>query len=421
LKRKLLIPPAIAIGLSAFLLGTQERSISKLEQQCAVLQKALAIRTSGRIAETSTTQQKSTTKAAKDKERLDWKKTLAQLLEMKNSSDFAAERSVVKLEQGLQAMNKEELVAALDEIAILDLSKASRSDIEQMFMDLLAQKDPELALNHFIDRISGNEEIMGYQLSRAMLEWAKNDSAGAISWFDKQIAAGKFESKSLDGKSKTRLQFEESLFGLLLDSDFEAAERRLSALPKDQRHEVLRNPSSFKLKEENQTAFANLVREQIPEAEQTRIIAEKAAAIATDGGNYSKVTEFLTRIQATPAERTACVEQTAQSQILDLSYRKKITRNDLDTMREWVSTHAPELTNKITGEALANSLGNTRKTTFTETADLAAEYNAAAGNDDVLYSFLENEAVSDYKEEARILAEKTSNTKRREEILNALN
>jgi hypothetical protein len=57
---------------------------------------------------------------------------------------------------------------------------------------------------------------------------------------------------------------------------------------------------------------------------------------------------------------------------------------------------------------------------FSEAAELAVQYNDASGNDDVLSTFLDRGPARQNKEQARLLAEKISDPKRREEILKSL-
>jgi hypothetical protein len=65
-------------------------------------------------------------------------------------------------------------------------------------------------------------------------------------------------------------------------------------------------------------------------------------------------------------------------------------------------------------------LQGSHKLEFSEAAELAAQYHDASDNDDVLYSFLNGWGVHQNKEQARILAGKISDAKRREEILQNL-
>ncbi len=419
LKTSLLIPPVVALAIAGFWLSSQHRTISTLERESAVLQKAIAARSSGTSPDSLQSRPTSPAKAAKDKEPLDWKKIAEQFAEMRQSGGGGDMRTMMRFHQRLQAMSKEELVTALDEIAALDLPAETRNMMEQAILGPLVEKDPELALTKFVDRVQENDSSLSWQLSTAMQQWAKKDPTAAIAWFDQQIAAGKFDSKSLDGKSSARLHFEGNLIHVLLSSDPDAAGRRLASLPADQRDEALSQFSRQPLEEKDQLAFANLVRNQVPEKEQTRTLAQQASRLVSDEG-YSKVTEFLDRILATPAERTASVEQAAENRIQSISFRKKITREDLDSMREWVTAQAPEKTGAVTGKVLADASQNGRKMEFSEAAELAVQYNDTSGNDNVLSAFLDGWPARQNKEQARLLAEKISDVKRREEILKKL-
>jgi hypothetical protein len=65
-------------------------------------------------------------------------------------------------------------------------------------------------------------------------------------------------------------------------------------------------------------------------------------------------------------------------------------------------------------------LQGSRKLDFSEAAELAVQYHDASDNDDVLLSFLNGWGARQNKEQARILAGKISDAKRREEILQNL-
>ncbi len=354
-------------------------------------------------------------KTTKDKEPMDWKKIAAQMRDMQQGGGMGDMRAMIRMQQRLQSMTKEELIAALDNIATLDLTDEERLLLEQMLLGPFAQKDPEGALTKYIDRMGEGHGMMGWVLANAMSEWAKKDPVAAAAWFDQQIAAGKFDSKTLDGKSRTRAQFEGALIDVLLETDPEAAGRRLAMLPADERGDVLNSYSLHPLKEESQMAFAKMVRSQLSEKEQHSALAQQAARLV--GEDYSKATAFLERIEATSSERSACVEQVAQTRIQTLSFNQKITAKDLDAMREWTTSQAPETTDRVTGNALARALRGEHKMDFAEAAGLAARYQEASGGDDVLYSFLDVHIPRENREQARVLAGKISDETRRNEIL----
>ena len=425
MKATLFIPPVAALAIAGTWLAIQHQAISTLEQQSAALHKAIAARSSDASAESPNTKPATPTKAASAKEPIDWKKIAEQFTEIRQASSTSDTRPLMRFRQRLQAMSKQELVAALDEIAALDCPTETREMLEAMIFWPLVEKDPELALTKFIDRFHdryvfhGNNVLSTWiQLPYAMQKWAEKDPASASAWFDQQIAAGKFDSKSIDGRSRSRESFEAFFLETQLGTDPEAAGRRLAAMPEDQRDAVLAGISYQPLKDEEQLAFATLVREQVSKENQAPYLAEQASNLFGKK-DYAKVTEFLDRIQATPAERSASVEQVAESSIRTISRQSKITREDIDTLREWVTTQAPESTGRTTGSALANSLRGSHKLEFSEAAELAVQYHEASDNDDVLYSFLRNSwsVAKKNKEQARILAGKISDANRREERL----
>ena len=348
------LPPAVALVIAGAWLVSQRQSIATLESQSSLLRKEIAARRSaGNVGDAASSRPAAPARQTKDKAPIDWKKIAAQFEESRNSGGMGDMRTMMRLSQRLMSMDKDELVAALDEIASLDLPDQSRMMLEQMLIGPLIEKDPEFALTQFIDRINAEHGGMGWQLSRAMAEWAKKDPAAATAWFDRQIAAGTFESKSLDGKNQHRMQFEGAMIGTLLSSNPEAAALRLAALPEDQRDDVLRNHAANSLKKEDQLAYAKLVRQSLPEKEQTECITGLVSRMANTGDDYSAATDCMERIEATPAERDACVEETAESRFQQLSYQRKITADDIDQLREWTMSQSPELTDRATGMALA--------------------------------------------------------------------
>ena len=419
LKSPSLIPPAVALVVAGAWLASQRHAISSFENESIVLEKHIAAARSASAADPARAKPAGPVKAAKAKEPLDWKNIAAQFVEMQQSGGMGDMRTIIRLQQRLRAMTQQEIVAALDEIASLGLAEDSRSLLEQMLIGPLVEKDPEFAIRHFIDRLQDPGRMIGWHLSNAMREWAKKDPAKATAWFDQQIAAGRFDSKSLDGKSQSRNQFEGNLISVLLASDPDAASRRLGAMAEDQRAEILGEHSFRQLGQENQLAFATLVRGQVPPKDQAKSLAQMASRLVDDDG-YAKVTGFMDRIAATPAERKACVEQAVESRIQTISYQKKITLADLDAMREWTKVQAPDSTDSLTGKALANSLQGGGKMDFAAASELALHYQEISGNDDVLASFLDDWPAHRNKEQARVLAAKISDDKRREEILTKL-
>jgi hypothetical protein len=415
------IPPAVALVLVGGWVGSQRHSISVVENETVVLRKRLAAVAAEIDDGGSARRAAAPGKTAGGRDVIDWKKVAAQMGGMNRGGSMSDMRAMVKLQQQLISMSRDELATALKELTALDLPADSQAILENMLIGPLVEKDPEFALTLFADRLNDDRNGTNWQLSRAMQEWLKKDSRAAGAWFDEQIAAGKFESKTLDGKNQTRLQFEGALITTLMESDPAAVSARLAALPVDQRSQVLSNHMTGNLKEENQAAFADLVRSQLAEADQARTFAQTASRMASDEG-YEKVNSYMDRINATPAERAACVEQVANSKVQVLSRTQKVTRENIESIREWAQSQAPDASDSVTGKALARASSGGRSTMeFSEAAELAGQYHAASGNDDVLIGFLEGGSAWSHKEQARELAAKISDEKRRNQILQQLN
>ena len=415
-------PAAIALPVLTLLacgiwLGSQHRSISALEQQSAVLKKRIAAHDATPLAVSAGASQAPREKKGVKpvREKTDWKGVADELVAIQRQGGVSNMRTMLRFQQKIQEMTADELVAALDEIAALDLPKESVAMLEQAIIGPLAKKDPEMALNRFADRLNERNGMLGWALSEGMKEWCKKDTAAATAWLDQQIAGGKFDSKSLDGKSPSRSMFEGQVIIALLAKDPDAASVRLATLPESQRQEAMRIVSS-PLKEEQQVAFANMAREHLPEEEQTTTLAQVASQIASTR-DYADVSSYIERISATPEERTAIVTAAASDKLRSLSYNEKITQEQVDQMRDWALSNSANDANKITGKALAQVADyQNPNNNFNDLADLAVHYHEASGNDEVMTSFLQNSYLAD-KEKARELAEKISDPQRREEIL----
>jgi hypothetical protein len=380
--------------------AVQLKSISVLEKNHAELQSKIssALKTEdsprGNSAEKSREIQSSKSKGA-----VDWK-------ELADSLDF---------EKRVLDMSREDIIAALDEIDLLDLSDEARQALEEAMLDSLIQKDPQYALEHFGSSIKNDPDGLGFQLASALRAWAKKDLKAATAWFDRKIAAGDFESKSLDGKSEIGQQFEAALFDSLLAADFGAASARLTALPEDQRREILQQVSFAELSPDAQKAYANLVRQQVPQDERAGSFASIASELV-DGQGYGKVDAFLNSVQATPEERIAAARQTAESQLEILSRKENLTRQDIDSMRAWLAKQAPDQVDAITGKAIAEASQNFGRLKFENAAKLALDYQKSTGNDDVLISFLKSYSNRSNFDEAKILVSHIRDPKIREGV-----
>ncbi|MES2441115.1 MAG: hypothetical protein V4584_18780 [Verrucomicrobiota bacterium] len=417
-----LIPPVAALALVGAWNSFQLRSISALEKDGTILRGKISTAVaSGNLPGDSPGRSKPTSSAPKSANTsTDWKELSARLIEAETSGEKSQLLAMIDFKKRLSEMTKEEMIAALDEIDGLDLTDDQRRMLEEAIIDPLIKADPEYALNRFADQIEADSNGIGWQLSTALCDWAKKDLAGATAWFDRQIAEGNFESKTLDGKSDMRVKFESALLETLLSTDLDAARSRLAAIPEEQRREVLEQLPFPDLGAPDQKAYADLVRDLVPSDERAGSFANIATQLIENGGSYDKVTAFLDSVQATPAERIASAIQTANSQLSSIALEGNVTRADVDRLREWLTRQAPGQMDSITGKAIAEAAQDDGKFQFSEASQLALQYQKSSGNDDVLVSFLESYSARSNIEEAIHLADMISDPKRREAILKHL-
>lgn len=408
------IPPVAALLIAIAWLGAERRTLAKLEEENTVLRKHIAA-----ARETAASDGEGNSSAAantKKPDELDWKKIADQLGSMERNGGMPDMRAMIRLQQQIMSMESEQLVAALDEIAALDLDGDQRMMLEQMLLGIIAEKDPELALTRFLGRVGDQFGAVNWQLSHALGTWAEKDPAAATAWFDREIAKGSFESKSLDGEDGPRPRFESALIGVLLKSDPAAAGRRLAALPAEQRVETL---NSVNVGDDEQKALVGLIRGSAPEEEQPELVANQMNRFSHNG-DYESMTAYLERIEATPSERAACVDEAADSRFLMRTGKGGITREKIDEFRTWANSASEGSADRATGKALAGAMNMGKETSFSELAALAKEYHAASGNDELLIPLADHWRARSHKEEARELAGLISDEKRREEILEKL-
>jgi hypothetical protein len=423
MKVKIYLIPLAVLVLAGVWLINQSQAISSVDNTNSQIQKTISVVSSSNpTAVLARAEPKAPAKVAApavaktDNEPFDWKKIAAQCAAIQQTSDAA---EFDRLRQRFELMSPAELVAALQEIDTLQLSAATRMALMLSLVTPLAQKDPELALTRYMDFLGDHTFGMGWQLAADTKKWAEKDPAKAAAWFAEQVAAGRFDSKSLDGKSDIREKIEGGLFAALLDTDPAAAARSLGTMAEEQRIQVLGKYASEEVTEGKQLDFIKLLRSQLSEQDQAKLLGEQGSRMARLGG-YPKIDAFLQRISATPAERALCAEQAAIAKIQSANYEQKITRADLDAMRKWTTTQAPESTDSITGKAIADALWHGSNLSFADASVLVLQYNKASGNDDTLSSFLGSVIFPQNKDQARVLAAQITDPKRREEILKKL-
>ena len=418
MKSTSLIVPAVVLISSVALIATQRHSIAALDGQTKLLQSRITASDSATLLSSAKKPDQPKRPLGTD-EQINWTEFVRKFEALKKEGGGRTRSEDMGwmhlIERRLQAMPKEQLIAELERISALDVAPPSGDIIKEMVMTPLTRKAPELGLIKFMERPSADTDNWS-EPNDALKQWAMKTPDEASAWLDSQIAAGKLDSKSLDGKNELRLMFEKTLIGVLLSSDPDAASRRIIQLPQNQRGDVL---TGQPIAPEKQNDFAKLVRQQLSEPDQVRVFSELAYLSVSKQG-YASASECLNRIEATPAERAASIEHVATSHFQQLTRNgEPITRKQVDALREWADSISPESTDIITGKALgsANS-GGGRQTSFAALGELAVQYSEARGNDDVLVEFLKVPSLYFFhKTEVRALTGKITDKKRRKELL----
>ncbi len=418
-----LIPPVLA--LIAVLLWNLPpwRSMQALEANSQNLRvRIAAARTPAATGGRETRERRAPSMAtAREHKAIDWQYLSVQALlaEQRNPGEAVDDEALETLGERLSEMTREELLTALDEIAALGLEPEARAKLEALFVEHLVEKDPEAALTRFASAIRDDPDGVGSGLSPALQAWAKLEPAAATAWFDRAIGEGVFESKTLDGRSDARLEFEATLAGVLLATDPAAVGRRIEALPEDQRAETLQQITVADLDPAAQKNYIDLTRSLLPVDEREGPFASAFCELVPDG-DYAKATTFLDGIQATPEERSIAAGFAANNRMDDISQNREVTYEDVAATREWLSRQAPATADRLMGEALAQAASESGDKAFAKLADIVLEVHASSGNDEMLAAFLEGSGSSAHPEQARILAQKITDPQRREEILESL-
>jgi hypothetical protein len=391
----------VALAVTGLWLGSRHHTFATLEKETLLLRAHLdAARPDGTGGtDSSLVAARSGAKTAGDSGAIDWK-ALADTMAQAQRGGMPDMRSMMKLQSTLMAMDGAQLTAALDEIAALELGNEARRALEGM--------------ERFIGQLDDPHGAMSWQLASAFQQWSLKDGAAAMAWFDARIAAGDFESKSLDGKNQARLQFEAAIVGSLLAGDPAAAGQRIAALPEDQRAQLFQQGMFIHLKPGSEKAYAALVREHVPE-DQRGMAFNGATGMMVHQGGYEKIGSFLDDIEATPAERKTIAAEAARTKMQQLSHQGTIDRAALDEMRAWVGSQSPDAVDAITGEALGN-LYNPR-VKWEDNARLVAELHAEGGGDDLLTSFLEGHQAMQHPDLAKELAAKIEDETKRAELI----
>lgn len=337
----------------------------------------------------------------------EWK-ILAESLVGIDSGSIQNLRMNLRLQSRLKKMSATEILTTFDELAAAGVSREGLSAVERMFFDAAAEKDPQLTLRHFESALADGDHPLGGPVSTTFGRWLGKDPAQATAWLDEMTAAGKFETKRLDGVNQTLLNCAGPVIASLLGSSPADALARLQSLPEERRLEVLKRNCGV-LKPGEELAFATLVRQGLPEGQRTDGFRDVATRMAFDQG-FTKVGEFLDTIGASPEERQATARTAAATAVGTLLKEN----GQISDLHDWLVAQDPTGANRVTGSALATN--GAKSVGFKTAAAMVAELHAKTGSDELLEAFLTNGTVSSRGDQAMVLANQIQDPALRERM-----
>ncbi|GAA5123101.1 RNA polymerase sigma factor [Luteolibacter yonseiensis] len=402
MKTTSIIAPLASLIGAALLIEYQRHSIADVEHQGSLMRDRLAMNME-KVARSSTR-----LSSADERSPIDWKELVSRLND---------EVILKQFEKRVASMSVEELTRSIREVNSLNFTNADRSTLENKLHPRLVEIDPEAVLVNFGDQI-GKDDNSGRMLRMAFGNWIKKDQARAILWLDEQIAAGRLTSKKLDGSGGSRAFFETYVISALLRSDPAAAKTRAATLGEEDRKRAIQSIDTT-TKEIDPLAFARLAREGLSESECNYALSLQASARA-EGDDCSKVSEYFDQIEATSTERAAAVRQVIGGVSLHIMMQRMLKPDDVDAIRAWVSSEAPQQLGEVTGYTLGlASFQENFQMKFPEALELINQYYESGDGESILFHFLDTAYPKDEPNRmiCRKLAEKITDKTQRESIL----
>jgi hypothetical protein len=271
----------------------------------------------------------------------------------------------------------------------------------------LARRDPRLALDTSIGRISVHPQVVLTQLGIIYGRWAHTDPAAAAEWFDRQAANGALAAVTA-GKQQVdpRIYFESQLIRAQAAQDPAAAAARFAAVPEAVREKMLADDWFTTASPEKVKAVAGFLRDHY---EDSSTALAKAASLRVRQGDLGEAAKFLDVLDPAPDERAAIVAEALRTRVTGSDE----LRTSPQEAREWILKQAPHDASRLTGTMLGQMI---EWHEFSGMSRLALQYREESGSDDVLVAFLQSAPASS-KDEILQLAEHISDPAMREEAI----
>lgn len=370
--------PALAFVASGIWLSLQKKEISDLEIKTAKMEERIGMikASDSQAAQTQASSSSPTDQLPPglllDNGSLNWV-AVARFFSQNNRGGAPKDlRSLIQIQKKISIMEVADLIKTMKLLKRLDMPSSHREHLNSVLAGIFIQKDPQQALNFFQSKLSEQHTSLAWQLRSAVGQWAKNDPVAALAWFDKQKAAGLFESKRLSPHSEVEQSYGAQIYGAMLVSDPAEVDARLGVMSKSARLALLKNSSLWMHNPKSETAYFDLVRRNLPKSDQYDIIGTGIAMPVLRGGSLEDVSRKLETSEFSESERKAGIDTVAKHFARPWQRRP----DELKVVYPWFGKEDPERQIELTARTYAH-FGNHRNTnfeaTFREVSFLAKE------------------------------------------------
>jgi hypothetical protein len=395
------IAPALTAVVGAIWIYQQQDTLTELEEKTRIVQERLQ---QFETAKSSATSSATTQSVGKLKDALtladgtpDWKAIAELIAEAENSGGMPSHmKAMMKLQAKLMEMDESEIEDGFNKLATLDLTEDVAQQLKQALIQMLAQKNPEKALDLMGDIITSRENRFHWVQQSAFRNFATKDPAGALAWLDGQVKSGKFVSKALDPGENPRLRFESALLGSLLESDLPTVQARLSTFSEEERKQLFSDPNQWKRGGKMPVEFLELARKNLDSEQATDAIAE--AWSGRHNTDLKGISESLNEVSFSDLEHDAIVKKS----ISNFLQNGSDDENNHKVAYEWAQEQSPKNAGPLIAQSLATQglWGDQLETNFQKALDLTETFQAPSiarefaslyiQNDDVLKARLDN-------------------------------
>jgi predicted DNA-binding antitoxin AbrB/MazE fold protein len=369
------IAPALAAVAGGFWISQQEDTLTELEEKTRVVRERLQKFEVATTSASSSPAPAGSVDGAKDEftladGTLDWKAIGQLIAEAQKGGGMPTNmKTFMKLQAKLMEMDESEIEEGFNKIATLDLTEDVAQQLKQSLIQMLAEKNPEKALNLMGDIISSRQDQLHWTQQNAFKKLAAKDPAAARAWLDQQLKDGKFVSKALDPSENPRLRFESALLGGLLKSDLATVRSRLATFSADERKQLFSDTHQWRQGGKMPVEFLELARENLDGDEATQTIAE--AWSSRHNVDLKEVTKPLKELPFSEGERHTIVKKS-----IDHVLQNNREDDNHRTAYEWAREHDAESAGPLIAESLARTgmWGNELEGNFEKALDLSDSF-----------------------------------------------